>query len=275
MNAVSTAVHGEAQQAVRSLVAEYYRPEVDGLRGVAVLVVLGFHAFPDYFSGGFVGVDVFFVVSGFLISSIILRQLRRSTFTFSGFYARRIRRIFPALITVLVPCLLFGCFALLPDELEELGKHVGAAAAFVSNFVLWQESGYFDRAAEFKPLLHLWSLGIEEQFYLMWPMLLLLALEEAAEHRHRYFGADFDVFRAGYRRRSGATDCELLFPVLSLLGTGYRVFAGDGQGITGALQALVQPNRFSRPPKALAGFRCAFRASHRGVRSHPGGNFPV
>lgn len=174
MNADSNAVRSETQQAERARGAEYYRADIDGLRGIAVLAVIGFHAFPDYFPGGFVGVDIFFVISGFLISSIIFRQLRRSTFTLSEFYARRIRRIFPALVTVLVACLLFGWFALLPDELEQLGKHVAAAAIFVSNFTLWQESGYFDRAAELKPLLHLWSLGIEEQFYLVWPMLLLL-----------------------------------------------------------------------------------------------------
>lgn len=174
MTAVAKAVESGIKQKERALTAEYYRAEIDGLRGIAVLAVLGFHAFPDYFPGGFVGVDVFFVISGFLISSIILRQLQRSAFTLSGFYAGRIRRIFPALLIVLTACLLFGSFALLPDELEQLGKHVGSAATFVSNFTLWLESGYFDSAAEFKPLLHLWSLGIEEQFYLLWPMLLLL-----------------------------------------------------------------------------------------------------
>lgn len=174
MNAASNAVCPGTQRTERAPGAEYYRADIDGLRGVAVLAVVGFHAYPAYFPGGFVGVDVFFVVSGFLISSIILRQLRRSTFTLAEFYARRIRRIFPALVIVLPACLLFGWFALLPDELEHLGKHVAAAATFVSNFALWQESGYFDRAAELKPLLHLWSLGVEEQFYLMWPMLLLL-----------------------------------------------------------------------------------------------------
>ncbi|HEX7012794.1 MAG TPA: acyltransferase family protein [Steroidobacteraceae bacterium] len=154
--------------------AEYYRADIDGLRGIAVLAVLGFHAFPDQFPGGYVGVDVFFVVSGFLISTIILRQLRRSTFTIADFYARRIRRIFPALIVVLSATLSFGSLALLADELQQLGKHIASAAVFVSNFTLWRESGYFDTESEFKPLLHLWSLGIEEQFYLVWPVLLLL-----------------------------------------------------------------------------------------------------
>src|SRR6202011_2172633 len=151
-----------------------YRPDVDGLRAIAVISVVAFHAFPAYFPGGFIGGDVFFVISGFLISTIILKQLRRSTFTLADFYRRRIRRIFPALVVVLASCLLFGWYALLPDEFELLGKHVAAAAVFVSNFVSWHEVGYFDRDAALKPLLHLWSLGIEEQFYLGWPLLLLL-----------------------------------------------------------------------------------------------------
>jgi peptidoglycan/LPS O-acetylase OafA/YrhL len=174
MGAAAKALHPGLAEKDQVLTAEHYRAEIDGLRGIAVLAVIGFHAFPEYFPGGFVGVDVFFVISGFLISSIILRQLSRSQFTLFDFYSRRIRRIFPALLVVLTVCLLVGGVVLLPNELEELGKHIGSAAIFVSNFTLWFESGYFDTTAEFKPLLHLWSLGIEEQFYLLWPMLLLL-----------------------------------------------------------------------------------------------------
>src|ERR1700724_3433724 len=107
-------------------------PDVEGLRAVAVIAVVAFHAFPTYFPGGFIGVDVFFVISGFLISTIILKQLRRSTFTVANFYRRRVRRIFPALAVVLATCLLFGWYALLPDEFELLGKHVAAASVFVS-----------------------------------------------------------------------------------------------------------------------------------------------
>jgi peptidoglycan/LPS O-acetylase OafA/YrhL len=173
MGATAKALHGVAAKDT-VVAAEHYRAEIDGLRGIAVLAVIGFHAFPEYVPGGFVGVDVFFVISGFLISAIILRQLSRSQFSFADFYSRRIRRIFPALIVVLTACLMFGGAALLPNELEQLGKHMGSAAVFASNLTLWFESGYFDTTAEFKPLLHLWSLGIEEQFYLLWPMLLLL-----------------------------------------------------------------------------------------------------
>lgn len=152
-----------------------YRPDIDGLRAIAVLSVVAFHAFPSSLKGGFIGVDVFFVISGFLISTIIFENLDRGTFSFGEFYARRIKRIFPALILVLILCLVFGWLSLLPDELNQLGKHVVAGAGFVSNLVLWSESGYFDNSAETKPLLHLWSLGIEEQFYIVWPFLIWAA----------------------------------------------------------------------------------------------------
>ena len=152
-----------------------YRPDIDGLRAIAVLAVVVFHAFPALVPGGFIGVDIFFVISGFLITSILARELEYGRFTFAGFYARRIRRIFPALLLVMVACLAFAWFALFPDELKQLGLHLAGGAGFVSNLVLWQEVGYFDRAADTKPLLHLWSLAIEEQFYIVWPVLLLLA----------------------------------------------------------------------------------------------------
>jgi len=154
--------------------AHAYRADIDGLRALAVLAVLGYHAFPGVVPGGFIGVDVFFVISGFLITGIILDELGRGSFTFTGFYWRRIRRIFPALILVLAGCLFLGWRVLLPDEFAQVGKHVAAGAAFVSNIALWRESGYFDAAAELKPLLHLWSLGIEEQYYLVWPLALFL-----------------------------------------------------------------------------------------------------
>lgn len=149
-----------------------YRPYIDGLRAIAVLSVVSFHAFPTWFRGGFIGVDIFFVISGFLISTILFEGLEKGTFSFSEFYARRIRRIFPALLLVLICCFAFGWFTLLPDEYMLLGKHMAGGASFISNFIFWNEVGYFDKAAETKPLLHLWSLGIEEQFYIIWPLLL-------------------------------------------------------------------------------------------------------
>lgn len=152
-----------------------YRPDVDGLRAIAVLSVVAFHAFPTLLTGGFVGVDVFFVISGYLISLNIFGNLERGSFRFIDFYNRRIRRIFPALTLVLLVCLLVGWLVLMADEYAQLGLHVAAGAGFVSNFVLWAESGYFDTASEAKPLLHLWSLGIEEQFYIVWPLLVWAA----------------------------------------------------------------------------------------------------
>jgi peptidoglycan/LPS O-acetylase OafA/YrhL len=152
-----------------------YRPDIDGLRAVAVLSVVAFHAFPAWMKGGFIGVDVFFVISGFLITTIIFENLDRGTFSFTEFYARRIKRIFPALLIVIVASFAFGWFLLLADEYKQLGKHIAAGAGFTSNFVLWGEAGYFDNSAETKPLLHLWSLAIEEQFYIVWPFILWFA----------------------------------------------------------------------------------------------------
>lgn len=152
-----------------------YRPDIDGLRAIAVLSVVGFHAFPAWIPGGFIGVDIFFVISGYLISTIILENLEQNHFSYLQFYSRRIRRIFPALLTVLSSCLAFGWYVLLSDEFAQLGRHVIGGVGFVSNLMLWHESGYFDSASENKPLLHLWSLGIEEQFYIIWPLLLWLA----------------------------------------------------------------------------------------------------
>jgi peptidoglycan/LPS O-acetylase OafA/YrhL len=163
--------------------AHAYRPDIDGLRAVAVVAVLGFHAFPDALPGGFTGVDIFFVISGFLISGIILGELKAETFTFGQFYARRVRRIFPALALVLTATLLLGWLCLSPYEYEQLGGHVAAGAGFVSNLLLFHESGYFDTDSALKPLLHLWSLGVEEQYYLLWP-LLLFALRR---HIHSIF----------------------------------------------------------------------------------------
>lgn len=151
-----------------------YRPDIDGLRSVAVLSVVVFHAWPGWLPGGFVGVDIFFVISGFLITSIIQKEVSEGIFTLGRFYARRVRRIFPALFIVLATSILFGWFVLLSGEFKQLGKHTAAGAGFISNIVFWGEAGYFDNAAESKPLLHLWSLGIEEQFYIVWPLLIWL-----------------------------------------------------------------------------------------------------
>jgi len=149
-----------------------YRPDIDGLRAISILLVVAFHAFPSLMQAGFIGVDIFFVISGYLISTIIIGNLEHSSFSFIEFYIRRIKRIFPALLLVLISCLVVGYFSLLNSEYKQLGKHIAGGAGFISNYILWNESGYFDNSALSKPLLHLWSLGVEEQFYIVWPLLM-------------------------------------------------------------------------------------------------------
>ncbi|HKS20492.1 MAG TPA: acyltransferase family protein [Bradyrhizobium sp.] len=151
-----------------------YRPDVDGLRAIAVMLVINFHGFPDAMPGGFIGVDVFFVISGFLITGIIARELEQQRFGLATFYARRVRRIFPALIVVLAAVLALGWLWMLPAAFAQLGSDAFASAAFFANVAFLLQSGYFDVESARKPLLHLWSLGIEEQFYLFWPLLLML-----------------------------------------------------------------------------------------------------
>ncbi len=162
-------------QPIKPLTHLKYRRDIDGLRALAVLSVVAFHAFPHWLKGGFIGVDIFFVISGYLISTILFENIDSGAFSFWEFYGRRIKRIFPALLVVLVACYSFGWFVLLASEYKQLAKHIAAGSAFISNLTLWNESGYFDSAAERKPLLHLWSLGIEEQFYIVWPLLLWLS----------------------------------------------------------------------------------------------------
>ncbi len=155
--------------------AHTYRPDIDGLRAISVGVVVAFHAFFRQGFGGFVGVDIFFVISGYLISGIILGDLEAGRFSFARFYGRRVRRIYPALVLVLAVTLAAGWYELFDDRFQQLGRHIAAAAAFVSNLVLYGESNYFDTSSDAKPLLHLWSLGVEEQFYILWPLVLVLA----------------------------------------------------------------------------------------------------
>ncbi len=154
-----------------------YRADIDGLRALSVVLIVLFHAHDAWMPGGFIGVDIFFVISGYLITQILLREHLAGQFSILHFYARRVRRIFPALIVMLAAVLGAGWFLLLPEEYKQVGKHTGGAAIFFSNFMLKKESGYFDTVSELKPLLHLWSLAVEEQFYLLWPWALWLALK--------------------------------------------------------------------------------------------------
>ena len=156
-----------------------YRPDVDGLRALAVGAVVLFHAIPGSLPGGFLGVDIFFVISGYLISGMILEGIHAGSFTILGFYLRRARRILPALLVMLLGASLLALLVLMPDEMERFAKNVTASALFVPNLVLARETGYFDAATATNPLLHLWSLGVEEQFYLLWPLALMLFARRA------------------------------------------------------------------------------------------------
>lgn len=161
---MSAAVHRDAS----------YRPDIDGLRALAVVPVLLFHAEVPGFSGGFVGVDIFFVISGYLITRIILRDLSLQRFSMLSFIERRVRRILPALYLVMVACLPAAWFLMLADDFENFGQSILATTASANNVLLWLTSGYWGIGSDFKPLLHTWSLGVEEQFYLGYPFLLLL-----------------------------------------------------------------------------------------------------
>lgn len=152
-----------------------YRPEIDGLRALAVVPVILFHAGFELFSGGFVGVDIFFVISGYLITSILVDDIENKRFSIVNFYERRARRILPALIFVMLVCIPFAWMWMLPSQMKDFTQSLAAVSFFASNFLFWHQSGYFEAAAEVKPLLHTWSLAVEEQYYLLFPIFLIAA----------------------------------------------------------------------------------------------------
>jgi len=151
-----------------------YRPEIDGLRALAVIPVILFHAEFNLFSGGYVGVDIFFVISGYLITTILIEDIENNRFSIVNFYERRARRILPALFFVIFLCIPFAWIWMLPNEIKNFAQSIVAVSLFASNIQFWRESGYFDSEAKDKPLLHTWSLAVEEQYYLLFPIFLIL-----------------------------------------------------------------------------------------------------
>ena len=149
-----------------------YRSEIDGLRALAVIPVMIFHAGFNFLDGGFLGVDIFFVISGYLITTMILVQKSKNQFSYTSFYERRIRRIIPALLLVMICCIPFAYFMMQPDDLENFGQSLISTALMSNNILLYITSGYWDLTSSFKPLLHTWSLGVEEQYYLIFPLLV-------------------------------------------------------------------------------------------------------
>lgn len=159
-----------------------YRPEVDGLRAIAVIPVILFHAGFSAFSGGFVGVDVFLVISGYLITTIIYKEVTQGRFSMWRFYERRARRILPALFVVCLACIPFAWLWMMPSEFKNFSQSLVGVATFTSNILFWLESGYFADPTELKPMLHSWSLAVEEQFYIIYPPLLLALYRFASKY---------------------------------------------------------------------------------------------
>ena len=233
-----------------------YRGEIDGLRAVAVLPVILFHAGFGLFGGGYVGVDVFFVISGYLITTILLSELQAGTFTLVGFYERRARRILPALFVVMLVTLPFAWLWLAPAEMQKFCNSLIGVSLFASNVLFWRESGYFDSSAELKPLLHTWSLAVEEQYYLFFPLLLMaawrLGRRRIAVMLAVLLAASLVVAEWGLRRDPTAAyyllptrGWELLIGALAALVLSAR--AGESG-------ALVPPRAWMGQVASLAGF---------------------
>lgn len=168
-------IYAQLTSALPAIPEPEYRSDIDGLRALAVIAVVIYHAFPEVLPGGFIGVDIFFVISGYLITHIIIKDIHAQRFSIRHFYVRRIRRIFPALIVVLLFTASIGKILLYPYEYSSLGTHILAGAGFVSNIIFYQQVNYFSDISINQPLLHLWSLGVEEQFYILWPIILWFA----------------------------------------------------------------------------------------------------
>ncbi len=214
-----------------------YRPEIDGLRALSVSAIVMFHAGFAFPSGGFLCVDVFFVISGFLITSIILNELDAGTFSFLNFFEMRARRILPALVLMIFCCLPFAWFWLLPDDMRSFSRSLFGVATFLSNVIFWTETGYFDPGADLKPMLHTWSIAVEEQYYIIFPVIMVA------------------IFRFGYR--SAVLWLAIPF-VASLAAAEWAAYNAPSAGfyllpmrawelLIGSFAALYRRNRGRRP----------------------------
>lgn len=225
-----------------------YRRDIDGLRGLAVLIVVLFHAFPSSVRGGFIGVDIFFVISGFLITTIINENLKLSRFSFLEFYSRRVMRIFPALLVVLITVHIFGWFTLSSGEYMQLGKHIAGGAGFISNFIFWNESGYFDNSAESKPLLHLWSLGIEEQFYIFCPLIFFAAYKLKISIRLIIILGLLLSFATNIGLAQSNPTADFYFPVARF----WEILAGGALALLGGIQENKKNSLLHNPHTSSA-----------------------
>ena len=227
-----------------------YRRDIDGLRAFAILPVIFYHLDVPFFTGGYVGVDIFFVISGFLITSILLRDLEQGKFSLWNFYERRCRRILPALIfSALLTCLL-GVLILFPEDIRMMGRSLIATMLFLSNVLFYRQSGYFDTSAETKPLLHTWSLAIEEQFYVVFPILFFIIFSKA--HKHiltvLLFLASFSCIFAIIQVYFSSAAAFFLMPARAwelLTGSCIAIFSRVQLGKTGQNWAILYQNSYA------------------------------
>ncbi len=263
-----------------------YRPEIDGLRAVAVLSVLLCHAHFAGFAGGFVGVDIFFVISGFLITSLIARDLKEDAFSFAGFWERRIRRILPPLVLVVAVSVIAGWFLYLPNDYDLLGKQVASQAIFASNILFKKQAGYFDVSNDTKPLLHTWSLAVEEQFYLLFPLAVFFIWRHRHDKIYKYLAicAAVTFVGASFIVRNSPSSAFYLLPfrawelllgsLIALRPKQYPKFTSEIMGFVGLAAIVVAVLTYSKDtlfPGASALLPClgatAIIASNEGERN--------
>ncbi|MDE1989058.1 MAG: acyltransferase [Betaproteobacteria bacterium] len=242
-----------------------YRADIDGLRAIAILAVLGFHVFPAWMHGGFIGVDIFFVISGFLISTIIFENLEAGHFSYAEFYARRIKRIFPALVLILGASFVLG-WVLMPAKYFALaGKHMFSGATFTANFALLRETNYFNSTGETDPFHHLWSLAVEEQFYIVWPLLLGLVWRR----RWNFLWITIGIALASFAFDIGNLGSDAAVAFYSPLSRFWELMLG---GVLAYLQ-LHRPSVLSRNSRGMSVLGAALMVAGF-VLISPRSNFP-